>query len=82
MLIAIFSILLLILIIVFSIFRTLLYTILNFIAATIDRLFHINGGNKRNGDCQTRVHTPAPSKKRIFSDKDGEYVDYEEIRED
>ncbi|MCQ2073815.1 MAG: DUF4834 family protein [Bacteroidaceae bacterium] len=82
MLIAVFSILFLILIILFSVFRTLLYTILNFIAGAIDSVFHRHGSKSGGGGGQTRIHTPAPPKKRIFSDKDGEYVDYEEVRED
>ena len=81
MLIAIFSILLLALIIVLSVFRTLLFTVLDCVAGFIDRVFHRNGGSPRSSS-RTRIHTAAPEKKRIFSDKDGEYVDYEEVRED
>lgn len=81
MLIAFFSILFLALIIVLSIFRSLLYGILNSIAGFVDKLFHRKGRASGNADGKTRIHTPAPEKKRFFSDDVGEYVDYEEVRD-
>lgn len=68
-------------IVTLCIFSSVLYSILNFFASVKQKfdLWKDRFLRKRN-EGKTRIHTEAPKKERIFSDKDGEYVDYEEIR--
>lgn len=84
MLMMIFLFLVLSLVIVFTLFRNILYVILDSIASVIDHIFNRKsrqtGGSTRYGAGNTtRIHRKAPKKEKIFQDNEGEYVDYEEI---
>lgn len=71
-----------------SIFRNILYIILNAIAAFFDsvvyhirRIFNPKGGSDSNASTTARFHSrKKDSKKKIFDSNDGEYVDFEEVK--
>lgn len=71
-----------------TIFRNILYIILNAIAAFFDsvvyhirRIFNPKGASKDGSSTTARFHSRRKkSKKKIFDSNDGEYVDYEEVK--
>lgn len=83
MLITIVAILLFAAIALLSIFRSLLYGVLNVIASFFESIFHrgkSDSGKYDGNNTKTRIHTKATRKEKIFTESDGEYVDYEEVR--
>ncbi len=84
MLITIIAIILFVAIALLSIFKSLLYGVLNVIASFFESIFHRgksgNGTSDSNNSGKTRIHTKAAKKEKIFTESDGEYVDYEEVR--
>ncbi len=84
MLITIVAILLFVVIALLSIFRSLLYGVLNVIASFFESIFHSgrsgSGTSGGNNTGKTRIHTKPARKEKIFTESDGEYVDYEEVR--
>jgi hypothetical protein len=48
---------------------------------TIKNVLFGSGSNQKNAHQQRTTHKKATSKKKIFTKEEGEYVDYEEVKE-
>ena len=79
MLLGIFTFLIFALIVFLVLFRSILYTILSFLASAIDRILPRRWRVHAEGKTTVRSDEPAGKGQKIFSESDGEYVDFEEV---
>lgn len=73
----IFILLLFLAIAVLSVFRNLLYTVVNAVALFINRIFGRSGDSVKT---QPDKRSDTPRRNKHYDDSEGEYVDYEEVR--